>query len=184
MRSWIFLAFISAAIAGCASSTGTTQSNSAITDAQYLGRTLFEDLTSSDGLEPNTSREKDLIRMIAEKDMSCAGEYKAVSTFNNGANEENLFLILSSEDGVQFGRHFRFRFKARTNDLIDITPSTKTCINVPADGDDIPYVTHLLSDTPSEFHVYLSLKHKKQIFVSAGSELWSVQNGVISKVEK
>ena len=172
-------------LVGCESIETTQDYSSEIVDAQYLGKTLYEDITSEDGTEQHTNREADLIKMISDKGVACDGSYKAVSTFNNSANEENLFLILfpNESEGVQFGRHFRFRFRQGTNDLIDISPSTKSCLLVPATGRDIPYATHLLSNTPNEFHVFLSLYHKKEIYISTSAGLWSVKNGLISAIE-
>lgn len=178
-------------LAGCTSITESlavskaVNLNQEILEAESLGRTLYDDIISDDGSAPNTSREADLIRMVEEKGIGCEGTYKAVSTFNDEKGEENLFLVLFPDsEGVQFGRHFRFRFKAGTNDIIDVVPSTRSCLLVPAAGETVPFATHLLSEVPNEFHVFLSLIHNKEIYVSTSKGLWNVENGKISPVEK
>jgi len=186
MKLLIISALALLSLVGCATTVVKPTDNAAIIDAQFLGKTLYEAISGKDGSEAHTSRESDLLEMLRAKEMACEGTYKAVSTFNHSQNEENLFLVLVPDEaeGVQFGRHFRFRFKLGTNDLIDITPSTKSCLLVPATGDSIPYATHLLSETPTEFHVFLSLYHNKEIYVSTSSGIWSVKGGLISKIEK
>ncbi len=173
-----------ALLAGCASNQKPSSSN-AIMDAENLGRTLYNNLTSEDGSSPYTSREADVVKMVGEEGVASDGHYKAVSIFNEQDGVENLFLVLFPDsEGVQFGRHFRFQFRAGTNDLIDVSPSTKTCLLVPVTGDSVPFSTHLLSDVPNEFHVFLSLYHNKQIYVSTRKGLWSVNGGKISHIEK
>ena len=150
------------------------------------GRSLYAAMQSSDATDPPTSREADLLKMAAEK-LLCSDEYKAVRVEDAQAQVEHIYLVLQPEKskGIQFGRHVRFDFKLGTNDLESITLSTKTCLLVPLEESSTgaAFVTHLLSDEPTEFHVYLSLYHKNPIYVSTSSGLWKIEDGKISKSE-
>jgi hypothetical protein len=43
---------------------------------------------------------------------------------------------------------------------------------------------HVLSDTPVETHVYLSILHRKRLFVSTSEQdMWKVEEGIITKVD-
>jgi hypothetical protein len=44
-------------------------------------------------------------------------------------------------------------------------------------------VTHLLSPTPTEFHVYLTLRHKVELFVRTSTGTWLVDNGTIKLMD-
>lgn len=151
--------------------------------AERLGAALYQTMQSSDATDPYTSREADLINMTAG--MRCEGNYKAVSVYDNIGNTENLYLILvnSNPEYFQIGRHIRFRFKLGTNQLIDVTPSSKTCLAIPTSDNSIPYVTHIMSNEPSEFHVFLSLYHHKAIYVGTQAGAWKVENGKIEFLE-
>jgi hypothetical protein len=173
------------ATAGCKTTAvkSAVGSTTEINHSEYLGRMLYDAILSEDGRSPYTSREKDLLTM--SKDLVCEGRYKAVSVIDEKNKTENIYLILTpeKESGVQFGRHLKFRFKLGTNDIVDVLPSTKSCLLVPADGDNIPFSTHLVSDVPTEFHVFLSLYHQKPIYVSTSTGLWNVDSGKITQVK-
>jgi len=150
--------------------------------AERIGAELNKAMHSADATDPYTSREADLLRML--KDLRCEGNYKAVSVYDTKGQTENIYLILDRQDGFQIGRHMRFRFKLGTNDLIDIEASSKTCLFIPISNDGIPYATHLMSNEPTEFHVFLSRYHNKPIYVGTASGVWEVTGGKINRVEK
>ncbi len=158
--------------------------NENITYAERLGAALYQAMLSADATDPYTSREADLINMSAG--MHCKGNYKAVSVYDQTSNTENLYLILENPNPeyFQIGRHIRFRFKLGTNQLIDVTPSSKTCLAIPSSSNNsIPYVTHIMSNEPSEFHVFLSLYHHKTIYVGTQAGAWKVENGKVELLE-
>lgn len=150
------------------------------------GKSLYAAMLSSDATDTPTSREADLLEMAAGK-LLCDGDYQAVRVEDTASQIEHIYLVLQPEQsrGIQFGRHVRFDFKLGTNDLVTITPSTKTCLLVPIEeaSTEAAFVTHLLSDAPTDFHVYLSLYHEKPIYVSTSNGLWKIENGKISKSE-
>jgi hypothetical protein len=151
-----------------------------ITYAERLGAELNKVMHSADATDPYTSREADLMDMT--KDVRCEGNYKAVSVYDTQEQTENIYLILDRSDGLQIGRHIRFRFKLGTNDIIDTDVSSKTCLFIPTVENGMPYVSHLMSNEPTEFHVFLSLFHNKTVFVGTAGGAWKVESGKISKL--
>ena len=81
--------------------------------------------------------------------------------------------------GIVFGRHYRVLENK-------VVKSTITCFAPPEPPKDAvgAYTTHLLSDTPSEFHVFLSLKYKKLVYVGTKAGTWKVEGGKIEFIEK
>jgi len=96
-----------------------------------------------------------------------------------------LVLEPSKSEGIQMGRHVRFDFSIGSNDIKEIVLSSNTCLLVPVAEKEAEaaFVTHILSDVPSEFHVYLSLLHEKSIYVGTNVGTWSVKEGKITKVQ-
>ncbi len=164
--------------------SGNLDVNIALGKIESDGMALFNAMQSSDATDVPTSRESDLLEMAADK-LLCEGAYQAVRVQDADTQIEHIYLILQPEKstGILFGRHVRFDFKLGTNDLISITPSTKSCLLVPVEKSSVEaaFVTHLLSDVPTEFHVYLNLYHGRPIYVSTNSGLWKIENGKISK---
>ncbi len=81
--------------------------------------------------------------------------------------------------GTVFGRHYRVAGDK-------VIKSTITCIAIPEGATNTvgAYITHLLSDAPSEFHVFVSLKYKKPIYVGTKTGTWKVDGGKIEFLEK
>ena len=182
-------------LAGCNATLtkkdGTSEVVPDLRKVEADGAALYAAMQSNDATDTPTSREADLLEMASGK-LLCEGEYKAVRVDDSKAQMEHIYLILQPEKskGIQFGRHVRFDFRLGTNDLISITPSSKSCLLVPIEGSSIEessieaaYITHLLSNEPTDFHVYLSLYHQKSIYVSTSGALWKIENGKISKSE-
>jgi len=96
--------------------------------------------------------------------------------------DSNIYFIAEppSANRIVVGRHY----KVSTDGVI--TKSTKSCFSLqPVSTYTVFFsVTHLLSDTPSEFHVFLSLKYKIPIYVLTQKCTWKVDQGKITFVEK
>lgn len=175
-------------IAGCnATAPVKYEANSVhldLDEAQKNGMALYNAMLSGDATDEPTSREADLIEM-ASSELLCDGKYKAVSINEVDPDLESIYLVLQppKESGIQVGRHLRFDFKVGTNDLDELTLSTKSCLLIPKSDEEsvAAFVTHLLSPTPNEFHVYLSLLHGQPLYVSTELGLWKVENGTITK---
>lgn len=109
----------------------------------------------------------------------CNFKYKAVPVMLQG--KMAIFFLAQPPDsgGIVFGRHYKVSGS-------NVTASTKSCFNIPPapPGAVGSYITHLLSSTPSEFHVYLSLKHKNPVFVETSAGNWVVEDGKIQFVKE
>ncbi len=98
---------------------------------------------------------------------------------------EQIIANTPIEKGVQFGRHIRVDYKLNTDDLINLSKSTNSCILIPTEdspeGSEVAgvFITHLLSETPSEFHVFLSYLHNKEVFVGTSAGTWKVNKNSI-----
>jgi hypothetical protein len=105
--------------------------------------------------------------------------YKPVRVTENG--QEVLYLLAQAQHDNEMvvGRHFRIAGA-------DVQPSSRSCLT-PSLGTPqhrpVAVVTHLLSATPTLFHVYLSLKHKIGIDVGTSAGNWSVEHGSITLLQ-
>ena len=99
----------------------------------------------------------------------CEFAYKPV-VVRPGDGSRVYFIAQPQTAGSSvFGRHYRVDEKG-------VTPSTKSCLAYPPapDGAVASFVTHLLSETPTEFHVYVSLKDKRPVYVGTSAGNWVV----------
>jgi hypothetical protein len=110
----------------------------------------------------------------------CDLEYRAYNV-SIGPEQAVYFIATPPEKGhIVFGRHYKVYKNA-------VVASTKSCfVSPPAPGKSGAgiFLTHLLSEAPSEFHVFLSLKHKSAIYVGTSQGIWAVEHGKISFLEK
>jgi hypothetical protein len=107
----------------------------------------------------------------------CDFTYIPVRVTENG--EDVLFLLGQPRQNTDMvvGRHFRITGT-------DVQPSTRSCLalsmGTPQHRPVAIVVTHLLSATPTSFHVYLSLKHKIGLDVGTSVGNWAVERGSIT----
>ena len=98
-------------------------------------------------------------------------------TYSGYIVDSNTYFIAESPstDSIVFGKHYKI-----SADGI-VSYSTKTCFAMPKPkNSSAAMITHLLSDTPSEFHVFLSLKYKTIIYIVIQKGLWKIDQGKIS----
>lgn len=81
--------------------------------------------------------------------------------------------------GIVFGRHYKISDGK-------VIKSTITCFASPEEPQNTlaAFTTHLLSDTPTEFHVFVSLKYKKAVYIVSKIGIWKVERGRITFIEK
>jgi hypothetical protein len=107
----------------------------------------------------------------------CDFSYKAVRAAENG--QEVIYLLgqAQHENEMTVGRHFRIIGG-------DVQASSRSCLTLslgtPQRRPVAVFVTHLMSPTPTLFHVYLSLKYKIGIDVGTSAGNWAVEHGVIT----
>jgi len=95
-----------------------------------------------------------------------------------------LLAATTKPGEVIFGRHYRFLLSEDGGDIIQTTALTRGDVVVEAsDATTLLNVTHIISDTPIETHVFLSLLHNIPITVSIPKDgvghIWAVAKGEI-----
>lgn len=137
--------------------------------AEEDGRAVFEAAQQSG--PPAGGAVSDARKQISN---FCDFDYRPIQVSLDGKTAVYFLAQSSRPDEIVFGRHFKVVGP-------EVTASTKACSTsgpVPPNAV-AAYVTHILSPAPSEFHVYLSLKHSKAIFVRTSAGNWKVEKGKI-----
>jgi hypothetical protein len=99
-----------------------------------------------------------------------------------------VYLIpATTEPGrVLVGGYYRVHVSEQGEKLLGVTPFSKSCLAIPAP--ETPpgaqavgaYFNHLLSDTPTETHVFLSKLHRKPMYVATRRGVWDVDGDTIT----
>ena len=140
-----------------------------VSQAIKSGRDLYDAYLKGPRTDKQTEKEKSRI------DDFCDFQYNAYVV-----GESTYFIAESpSAGGIVFGRHYRVSEAG-------VTKSTVTCYATPPPPTNtaFAFITHRISNTPTEFHVFLSLKHKNPIYVITKPGTWRVEGGKIAFVEK
>jgi hypothetical protein len=147
----------------------------AVRKAEADGLALYEaELKGSSGDDKALAEAKSRISTF------CDFPYKSVRVTENG--QEVLYLLgqTQHDNEMVVGRHFRIAGA-------DVQPSTRSCLTLnlgtPQHRPVAVVVTHLLSATPTLFHVYLSLKDKIGIDVGTSAGNWAVEHGSITLLQ-
>ena len=95
-------------------------------------------------------------------------------------------LAMPMNNGQPFvGGHYRFTINADGTSIVKRDALANSCLalstppNTKSEKTVGALVTHLVSDTPVESHVYLSLATGKPLFVKTSKGLWKVEQGRI-----
>jgi len=110
----------------------------------------------------------------------CATPYRAVAL-----TPKLVYLLADPSNAVALGRHFRV--EVDDNGKMAVAPSSATCLEIDdpssaSAGATRPArasIVHTLSDVPTEFHVFLSLRHAMPIYVATSAGLWKVEAGLV-----
>jgi hypothetical protein len=108
----------------------------------------------------------------------CSFTYKQVSIDDGGDQLSYLVATTRRATDVVIGRHFLMGGSGAV-------PSSKSCLNLgtPRDraGQEVAFltVTHLMSPSPNEFHVYLTLTQPVPLVVLTEAGIWIVEKGTI-----
>jgi len=138
---------------------------SEVTQAMDIGAKLYHTYLQGPCTDSAIVKQKDKISDL------CDFQYSVYIV-----DSDTYFIAESSStDIIVFGKHYKV-----SSDGI-ASSSTKTCFSIPIPKNSgAAVVTHLLSDTPSEFHVFLSLKYKTIIYVGTQKGAWKVDQGKIT----
>lgn len=88
-----------------------------------------------------------------------------------------------------FGGYYRFGVDTRTRAIVDTQAFTSGCIDINANAlpanvaDRAIFITHIVSPTPTEIHVFVSSVSGLPVYVSAPSGLWRVSGALITRAE-
>jgi hypothetical protein len=104
----------------------------------------------------------------------CSFSYRAVLMKRDDSTVVYFIGQPSKPGDIVFGRHYRVGIE-------EVTPSTRSCfVQSPPANVAAAFITHLLSDAPSEFHVYESLVQPIPLMVGTRVGMWSVERGKIA----
>lgn len=112
----------------------------------------------------------------------CDFNYRQLTISDEGQQLTYLLGTTRRKTDLVAGRHFLLSESG-------VEPSTKSCFNLgtpPAEkGRTVEYMTvsHLMSSTPSEYHVYLTLNQSVPLIVVTERAIWLVQRGRIGLLE-
>jgi hypothetical protein len=158
----------------------------AVRDAELWGRALYERYTSP--TVDDDPAVKTAIETVREsvKD-TCAGSYRAIAVRPAAASDDRIIVYYVGEipksQGLMVGRHYHVETTADGKGVLMGEPSTSRCIVLPPAGPDstaMRMITHNLSPTPNEFHVFLSMIDGHALRVVTEQGRWRVEQGRIS----
>jgi hypothetical protein len=96
-----------------------------------------------------------------------------------------------AKDVIPFGGHYRFSVSADGQTVNRVDALSASCLTMSAKPELPPgatspmlYVTHIVSPTPVETHVFLGLLYRMPIVVGTGKDtVWVVENGKVSRAK-
>jgi hypothetical protein len=102
-----------------------------------------------------------------------------------------LYLLAGTNkpDLAVLGKHYRAFVDPEKDYAVEIEPLSKSEIEMPLKTEnnakiEALMVTQLLTDWPTEIHVFASLLYKMKVYVSTKSGIWSVDGTEINFIEK
>jgi hypothetical protein len=165
-----------ASMSGSVLAGGLSEAQSAeVSDAERQGQALY-----AAAAKANTSADNDPLVSEARARINDFCDFKYQAVVAGAADHPAVYFLAkpATATDIIFGRHYKVLGDT-------VTPSTKGCFaqSVPPNAA-APFVTHLLSDLPTEFHVYLSLQQDKPLFVGTRLGVWRVEKGKIVLVQQ
>jgi len=134
-------------------------------------------------------------RQTAIKNLSgaCGPGYNSVVIRDVEGDGWLVWLLAPSpaRDAIPFGRHYRFSISADGRTVRRIDALSAGCLTMDAKSTApagskaaMLYVTHIVSPTPVETHVFLGLMYRLPIMVGTDKDvIWRVDNGKISRAK-
>jgi hypothetical protein len=157
----------------------------AIKEAERQGEELYR---YSESHPPSSLKELKLDKPIykAFKKAQCRGyDYKYWIVPSLDGAEYIYGISQPKNGGVVIGRHLRMKI-SESMSKESLEPSTKTCLEIQEmkDKQNLLWATHLLSFTPSVFHIYESLNHQAELYISTEVALWGISAGKVALIKK
>ena len=125
---------------------------------------------------------------LAAKPGSCSEHYNTVVLPNKRGDRKGwlVYLLAGTTDqhAVLVGGHYRATVSADGKTLVSIEPLSKSCLvlstETKAGGSlEALVMSHVLTDTPLETHVYLNLIHNIDFYVITEPGIWGITDGSI-----
>ena len=122
---------------------------------------------------------------------SCPSPYNTVVLPGSMAAFDGwlVYLLAASadENKVPVGGHFRARISSDGGTLIAMEPLSKSCLTLSLTSDaGTPvvalYMTHVMSDAPTEAHAFLNLLYGVDFYVATDTAVWGITKGAIRYV--
>lgn len=117
----------------------------------------------------------------------CTANYNTVvlpATLRDEAGWLVYLLAATTVPGeIVVGGHFRAIVSSDGRTVNKLEPLSNSCLTLPPSAKEQPtaaVVTHVISETPTETHVFLSLSHKKTLYVMTEKAMWSADKGNIN----
>ncbi len=100
-----------------------------------------------------------------------------------------VYLLASTTDpeSVQIGGHYRVKVSLSGDKITEVKPFSNSClVSKKTKRTAALVVSHILSETPEETHVFLSLQHEMPIYVTtiANDLAWSVDGNEIKIMDQ
>jgi len=160
---------------------------SAVDNAELWGRALYDSYVST--ATDDSPAVRTALETVRESvnDDSCTSTYRAVAVMSPAAPDDRIVIYYIGEipksQGLMVGRHYRVETTADGKGVLLGEPSTSRCLVVPPAAPDSTaprLVSHLLSPTPNEYHVFLTLLDGHGFEVATEAGHWRVEQGRIS----
>lgn len=141
--------------------------------------------------EREEAMQKLRIKTLKGKWLRCAPRYNYATSFRVEESQEWIVVDLlparTQADVFPLGGFHEFRYSLSADTPVQHFSQTKGCpISKNKDAQAIKgfTLTHLTSETPTQFHVFMSLSYAKPLFVLTVKNhlIWSVENGKIRLV--
>lgn len=122
--------------------------------------------------------------------LRCSQQLNTVVLNDPDSEDWLVWLLTTTSDAniVPMGGHYRFRISPDGSTVIRRNMLSNSCLNMPRSqqGEGAPaglFITHIVSETPVETHVFLSLQNRLPIYVAAGDKVFAVEGARIREIE-
>ena len=118
---------------------------------------------------------------------TCSDRYNTIVLPHEAGDKWVVYLLAATTkaDEILVGGHFRMTVSKDGGTVDSVDPLAKSCLAIaqPREEDARKavgvFVTHILSSTPIETHVFLSLLHGVPLYVGTDTGAWLVSGGSI-----
>lgn len=125
----------------------------------------------------------------------CSNSYNTVVLPDPTSDSWLVYLLAATDQPglVLAGGHYRFTISSDGMSVQSVDRLSRSCLTIDKHGADVPegatpvmmFMTHIVSDTPVETHVFLSLLHDMDFAIGTeGGVVWKVSGEQIGQIER